>query len=195
MIHPREVSCLILAGGAGSRTGGRDKGLIQWRDESLITHVAKRMNKQTGSLLVSCNRNIIEYQKLGFRTVMDSGVSYQGPLAGIEAARDNFDTQYLAVVACDTPLVPIDLVHRLLQPFEESEQHGPSITFAHDGNREQYLCAVLHRECLEDVSPYLLSGQRAVKHWYKRHTHVAVDFSDQTDSFRNFNDFHSLSLS
>jgi molybdopterin-guanine dinucleotide biosynthesis protein A len=194
MIKPEDVSCLILAGGAGTRAKGQDKGLIQWHDKHLITRVAQTMKKQSGSLLVSCNRNIAQYQALGFRTVVDGSESYQGPLAGIEAARAHLDTQYIVVVACDMPLIPDDLVSRLLQPFNNMKEPTPSITFAHDGRRDQYLCAVLHRECLDDVSSYLQSGQRAVKHWYRRHLHAVVDFSDQPGAFRNFNDLESFSL-
>ncbi|MFT6051291.1 MAG: molybdenum cofactor guanylyltransferase [Halioglobus sp.] len=193
MIEPQDVSCLILAGGAGTRTGGQDKGLIQWRDKPLIAQVAQAMKKQSGSLLVSCNRNIAQYQALGFRTVTDVTESYRGPLAGIQAARAHIDTRYVVVVACDMPLIPNDLVSRLLRPFNIKGEPRPSITFAHDGNREQYLCAVLHRECLDDVSTYLQSGQGAVKHWYRRHLHAVVDFSDQPGAFRNFNDLESFS--
>ncbi|MCL4104013.1 UNVERIFIED_CONTAM: hypothetical protein GTU68_034875 [Idotea baltica] len=194
MIDPEDVSCLILAGGAGTRAGGKDKGLILWRNQPLITHVANTMAKQTGRLLVSCNRNIEAYQNLGFRTVVDTHEAYQGPLAGIEAASGNFDTPYLAVVACDMPLIPNNLVKKLLQPFTQTQQHNTRLSFAHDGNREQYLCAILDRECLQDLPDYMRSGQRAVKHWYKRHAHTMVDFSEQTASFRNFNDFDSFSI-
>ena len=192
MVEPLEVTCLILAGGAGSRLGGRDKGLLYWRTKPLVSLVAERLNIEAGSVLVSCNRNVSRYQDLGFRTVTDKCETYRGPLAGIEAAKDVIQTQYLAVIACDMPLIPNDLIDRLLRPFAQADAPTPAITYAHDGVRAQYLCAIINSGCLASVSQYLDSGQRAVKHWYGRHLHSVVDFSDQPDAFRNFNELDSF---
>lgn len=192
MIPIDKVTGLILAGGAGSRVGGRDKGLLPWLDKSLVAHVAERLAPQTGRLLISCNRNLDEYQDLGFPTIEDRRSGYQGPLAGIEAAREYVKTDYLAVVACDTPSLPTDLVSRLLIPFSAGDNPAPLISFAYDGYREQYLFSVLDVRALENLTDFLEQGQRAVKHWYKQNPHTVVDFSDQRDAFGNYN---KLSLS
>jgi len=187
MMAIEQVTGLILAGGAGSRVGGLDKGLIQWSGSPLITQVANRLKKQTQTLIVSCNRNIGEYRSLGFHTVEDQRKGFAGPLAGIEAAHTIITTPYLAVVACDLPMVPLDLVERLISPLLHSNASGPIISIAHDGQREQYLCAVMKVSCLATLSDFLQQGHRAVKHWYKQNPHVLVDFSDQPLAFRNHN--------
>jgi len=192
MIQADNITGLILAGGAGSRVGGQDKGLIQWRGKTLVAHVAGRLGQQTDRLLISCNRNIPEYRNLGFPTVADKRQGYQGPLAGIEAARDFIHTDYLAVVACDTPMLPHDLVARLAAPLGHGDDSGPLISFAHDGQRDQYLFALMDRRCLAGLSSYLEQGHRAVKHWYKQTPHVVVDFSDSVDSFLNYNHLESI---
>ncbi len=187
MTKIREVTGLILAGGAGRRVGGQDKGLMLWHGKPLVSHVASRLKAQTSSLIVSCNRNRDKYKTLGFPTVEDLRIDFEGPLAGIEAARSSVKTQYLAVVACDTPLLPVDLVQRLLVPLCADTETVPVISFAHDGQREQYLCALIKTECLAGLRNFLQQGNRAVKHWYRQYPHVSVDFSDQYDSFRNYN--------
>jgi molybdopterin-guanine dinucleotide biosynthesis protein A len=187
MTEINEVTGLILAGGAGRRVGGQDKGLILWQGKPLVSHVAARLQVQTSALLISCNRNIEEYKSLGFPTVEDQRSGFEGPLAGIEAARSRVKTHYVAVVACDTPLLPADLVRRLLVPLCADTETAPVISFAHDGQREQYLCALIKTECLADLSNFLQQGHRAVKHWYRQNPHVAVDFSDEYDSFQNHN--------
>ena len=187
------ITGLILAGGAGSRVGGQDKGLLSWRGKPLITHVSNRLLSQTDEIVISCNRNIDEYRSLGFRTIEDKRSGFQGPLAGIEAARELINTQYLAVVACDTPMLPLDLVARLLAPLLPENEHTPLISIAHDGSREQYLCSVLNVNCLESLSGFLRQGHRAVRHWYQQTPHVAVDFSDQFEAFRNHNSLDSFS--
>lgn len=183
-----EVTGLILAGGAGRRVGGQDKGLILWHGKPLVSHVASRLKPQTSTLIVSCNRNKDKYKSLGFPTVEDLRTDFEGPLAGIEAASSSVKTQYLAIVACDTPLLPTDFVRRLLVPLcDDTEQIAPVIAFAHDGQREQYLCALIKTECLTGLSNFLQQGHRAVKHWYRQYPYVSVDFSDEHDSFRNHN--------
>ena len=187
MIDTDNITGLVLAGGAGTRVGGQDKGLLQWNGKPLVFHAAKRLQAQTGQVLISCNRNLNEYKQLGFPTIEDHRANFQGPLAGIEAARGSIKTDYVAIVACDTPLLPSDLVARLLHPLLEDRDQPPFISFAHDGEREQYLFSVMDVRCLESLSNFLEQGQRAVKHWYRQNPHVTVDFSDQRDAFRNYN--------
>ena len=187
------VTGLVLAGGAGSRVGGQDKGLLPWRGKPLVAHVSERLAKQTSQLIISCNRNIAQYQSLGFHTVEDKQSGFQGPLAGIEAAKAVVKTQYLAVVACDTPMLPLDLVTRLMVPLLRVEHPTPLISVAHDGKREQYLCSIINTSCLESLSGFLQQGHRAVRHWYQQNHYATVDFSDQHEAFRNHNDLDSFS--
>lgn len=193
MNKTNNITGLVLAGGAGSRVGGQDKGLLPWRGKPLIAHVSERLAEQTSDLIISCNRNIADYHNLGFHTVEDKQSGFQGPLAGIEAAKELVKTEYLAVVACDTPMLPLDLVVRLMSPLLAHDQHKPLISVAHDGNREQYLCSVISASCLESLSTFLQQGHRAVKHWYRENHYAVVDFSDQNAAFRNHNDLDSFS--
>ena len=178
---------LILAGGAGRRTGGRDKGLIPWSGKPLVVHVAGRLRAQVDRLLVSCNRNFEQYATIAGVTIADSRRDFQGPLAGLEAAAPHIHTEFVIVSACDTPLLPNDLVQRLLVPLVNKGAGDFDISFVHDGEREQYLCAALRTTCLASLRDYLDEGQRTVRHWYREQKSIAVDFSDETDCFRNYN--------
>lgn len=188
------VTGLVLAGGAGRRVGGQDKGLVLWQGKQLVSHVVARLQAQTSALIISCNRNIDQYKSLGFPIVEDQRSGFEGPLAGIEAARSRIRTPYVAVVACDTPLLPCDLVQRLLLPLCAQTETAPVISFAHDGKREQYLCALIKTECLADLSHFLQQGHRAVKHWYRQNPYVSVDFSDKYDSFQNHNYLNKMPM-
>lgn len=187
MYSQQDVTGLILAGGAGRRVSGRDKGLIEWHGKALVAHVIQRLQGQVGQLLISCNRNADIYSAFGLQLVSDQREDFQGPLAGIESAAVLVNTRFLVVVPCDTPALPGDLVDRLLAPLQDSSGHSADISFVHDGEREQYLCAALHSKVLASLSAYLDSGQRAVRHWYAQHRVTAVDFSDQQRAFENQN--------
>jgi molybdopterin-guanine dinucleotide biosynthesis protein A len=184
MADVTNITGLILAGGAGRRAGGRDKGLITWCGRPLVAHVAERLRPQVGSLLISCNRNGERYGAIAPTVATDLRSGYQGPLAGLEAASANLATDKLVIVPCDTPELPGDLVSRLIAVLEKGEA---VIAYAHDGERCHYLCAALCSHCLSDLPGWLDRGGRAVRHWYRCHRCLAVDFSDQAPAFRNIN--------
>lgn len=179
-----KITGLILAGGAGRRTSGRDKGLLPRHGIPLAAQVAERLRPQVGALLISCNRNRERYRAIAPTVVSDLRAGYQGPLAGLEAASAQVITDYLAVVPCDTPELPRDLVSRLAAELERDETQ---IAYAHDGERAHYLCAVLRSYCLASLPDWLDGGGRAVRHWYQCHQCSVVDFADQAHAFANCN--------
>ena len=187
LTHKSEITGLILAGGAGRRVDRRDKGLIEWQEKPLVEHVLHRLATQVGQLLISCNRNIPDYKRYGVPTVLDTRMNFQGPLAGLEAASQVLATEFLIVVACDIPLLPLDLVPRLISPLIGNNADIPELSYAHDGTRGQYLCAAMRRRCLPSLTDYLEQGHRTVHHWYENQKVISVDFSDQKSAFSNFN--------
>tara|TARA_R110002110_G_scaffold406421_1_gene626330 strand:+ start:143573 stop:144154 length:582 start_codon:yes stop_codon:yes gene_type:complete len=184
MRNPPHITGLILAGGAGRRTGGSDKGLLQWRGKPLVEHVAQCLQQQVDRLLVSCNRNIARYEALGFTTVVDKRADFQGPLAGLEAAAKEITGDVIVIAPCDNPTLPSDIVSRLLQPLLNDP--GVGISYVNDGHRDHYLNAAIRLSCLDGLESYLDAGGRTVRHWYALHHSVAVDFSD-TPFFPNLN--------
>ena len=193
MSQQEKITGLILAGGAGRRVQGRDKGLLNWRGKKLIDHVAQRLAPQTDELIVSCNRNIKAYSEIGDLRVQDARTNFQGPLAGIEAAMAHVSSNILVVVACDTPLIPLDLVTRLTKLIAVDGTSPVLIAYAHDGKREQYLSCAIHASLFPSLTAYLEAGNRTVRHWIQQHPSAAVDFSDQPHAFLNFNSLEALS--
>lgn len=178
---------LILAGGAGRRVAQSDKGLLRWQGQPLAAHVATRLRPQVNRLIISCNRNRAFYATLAEDTVTDTRRDYQGPLAGLEAAIPLIDGEFVVVVPCDTPLLPLDLAQRLLAPMAATGDRAVDISYAHDGGRGHYLCAAIRTAILPTVTAYLEEGQRAVRHWYAQHRVAVIDFSDEKQCFANYN--------
>lgn len=81
-----KTTAIILAGGAGNRFKSKDKGLIQWHNKALIDHVIEPIEPQVDTIIISCNRNIKDYQARGFLCIEDPLDNFQGPLAGIQAS-------------------------------------------------------------------------------------------------------------
>jgi molybdopterin-guanine dinucleotide biosynthesis protein A len=185
MTRPPFISGLILAGGAGRRAGGQDKGLLNWQGLPLIDHVYRRIAPQVSEVLISCNRNRERYAALSTVTNADLRPEYQGPLAGLEAATAAITHPLVMIVPCDTPILPANLAKHLLQALAQSPEESVAYAKTRDGG--QYLCALMRTECLLSLPAFLDSGQRAVRHWYEQVGAVAVDMDNQSESFLNIN--------
>ena len=178
-----DITGLVLAGGRGSRMGGIDKGLASYQGRPLIASVTERLSPQVSEILISCNRNPIAYRNYATDVFADSRPGFHGPLAGIESCAEKLRTPLLAVVACDSPALPLDLVARLFRGL--APENGA--TFAHDGDRAQYLFALIRRPALATLPEYLDTGGRSVNGWYELINATAIDFSDQREAFTNIN--------
>ena len=177
-----DVTVAVLSGGAGSRLGGRDKGLELLRGRPLIAHVIERMRPQAGLIVVCVNRNAADYAPYASVRV-DDGAPFRGPLAGIAVALGQCRTPWLVTVPVDSPLPPGDLVTRLLGA---AVRNGAGCTVAHDGERRQPLFALYSRHMSESAR-HALADDLAVWRWQSAMGAVDVDFSDARDAFVNLN--------
>ncbi len=181
-----DTTGLVLAGGAGIRVGGADKGLLCWRGKPLAEHVVQGLRGEVDTVLISCNRNQEYYARLADSIIADQRPGFAGPLAGIEAAMAVLDSEFLLISPCDTPHLPGDLGARLLGALRGAGTSA-DISYAHDGDRAQYLCALLRSRILDSLTRELDSGTRAVRDWYRQHQCITVDFSRQRTRFQNIN--------
>ncbi|WP_439503728.1 molybdenum cofactor guanylyltransferase MobA [Methylophaga sp.] len=189
------VTGIILAGGEARRMGGNDKGLIPYVNQPLIAHVIHHLAPQVEQLLINANRNIERYQQFGYPVISDSLSGFQGPLAGMLAGMQMATTDYILTAPCDSPSPSPKLRQRMLESLLCS---GKKIAVATDGKRIQPVFSLLHCELAEDLQKYLASGERKIDRWFKQQGMIEVDFSDQPESFTNFNhpeDLQSPALS
>ncbi len=200
MIDPltrARITGLVLAGGRGTRMGGLDKGLQPLAGEPLALHVARRIAGQVGTLLISANRHLGDYTRLGAsfdaRIVVDTAGDFPGPLAGLLAALQTTSTELLLCVPCDTPALPTDLAARLLTALDaEHADVAVAATVDAQGHRSLHpVVALLRATLADDLAAYLDAGERKVRTWYARHKQVEVPFSDER-AFYNANSLHEL---
>ena len=182
--RPGMVTGLILAGGRGSRLGGIDKGLLDFRGTPLVQRVAQRLVGQVGGLLLSANRHVDRYRPLGFEALADGPYPDAGPLAGIRSGLAACATDWLLVVPCDLPFVPLDLCQRLLGAAP-SDDRSARVPF--DGERHHYACLLLPRSALAPVTAALDTGRRSLHGLLDDIGWLGVDFADQLHAFSNLN--------
>ena len=182
----KNIVGIILAGGRGRRLGGLDKGLQLYRDAPLITHVIDRLSPQVDEIVICANRNIGDYQTLGFSVIEDIEDTFQGPMAGIYAAftqlqQSEFDSA--AIASCDAPGLPNTLIKTLSSKSNEASL----VAVAHDGERKQNLHCLIKRAAWGSLIKSYQSGERAMHRWFAEISVDEIDFSDQAESFFNIN--------
>jgi molybdopterin-guanine dinucleotide biosynthesis protein A len=180
---PATVTGLILAGGAGRRMGGADKGLLDWQGRPLVAHAIGRLAPQVGKLVISANRNRDTYADYGYPVIDDDIPGFQGPLAGLAAGLAACATEWLACVPCDCPLLPLDLVARL-RDAAEAEQATMAVAATAEGMQPTFqLC---RGELLPALQAYLAGGGRRVGAWCRQQGAAEAFFTDAA-AFRNMN--------
>lgn len=116
-------SVLLLAGGRGSRLGGRDKGLVEWQQRPLIAWLHDLVRPLTDDLVISCNRNHDAYAAYADRLVPDEDELFQGPLAGIREGLAIMQHDWLLVLPCDAPLLDLPLLQALRACAATAPEH------------------------------------------------------------------------
>ena len=181
---PSTVTGVILAGGQGRRMGGQDKGLIPYHERPLIERIITLLKPQVDKLIINANRNIGQYQEYRYPVIEDTLTDFCGPLAGMLSSMKACDTDFILTCPCDSPQLSPQLRQRMMETLLANQA---DIAVAHDGNRLQPVFCLIPCRLATHLENYLAKGDRKIDLWFAQHNMVAVDFSDQVDSFINFN--------
>ncbi|MDH1314723.1 molybdenum cofactor guanylyltransferase [Shewanella xiamenensis] len=179
-----QIDAVILAGGMARRMGGDDKGLVELNGKAMIEHTIERIKPQVKEILINANRNQTRYAGFGFTVLSDEHTGFLGPLAGMITAMGHTQADYLLVVPCDCPLLPRDLVARLLAAIEANDAE---LAVASDGEREQPVVMLLKPSLRESMTAFLEAGERKIDFWYAKHRFAVAAFADQPNAFVNVN--------
>lgn len=187
----RPIVGLVLAGGRGSRMGGRDKALLMLNGRPLLARAIERLAPQVAGLVVSANGPQERYAGFGVPVVQDAPREFAGPLAGFLAgmawARVNVpDASHVATAAVDTPFFPSDFVARLA-----AAAGAERAAVARSGGRVHPVFALLPVCLADDLAAFLAAGKSLkAAEWLAGHDVVAVDFivpAGGSDPFFNIN--------
>lgn len=201
MIDTHDITGLILAGGRGSRMGGVDKGLQNFRGMPLALQALMRLSPQVGGVMINANRNLSAYESFGVPVWPDGLADYAGPLAGFLCGLERCETPWLLTVPCDTPLFPADLASRLAAA---AAAQGADIAMAaapepeDDGStrvRTQPVFCLLRVSLLESLMRFTQEGGRKIDRWTAQHPCAIVAFDQPGDdplAFRNANTLAEL---
>ena len=184
-----DITAVILAGGQGSRMGGRDKGLVDFRDKPLVGHVIDGIRAQLDNIVINANRTREAYGAFGYAVIADDMSGFQGPLAGFLAAMQAVQTDYILTLPCDGPFVHPDYARKMLDTLN---REGGDLVVASDGEWMQPVYALIPCRLSADLGEFLASGERKIDRWYARHNTRQVVFPPDSGFFTNINTLQEL---
>jgi molybdopterin-guanine dinucleotide biosynthesis protein A len=194
-------SGLILAGGRSTRFGGEEKSLFVICGKRMICRVMDALSPVVDEIIISVRD---EHQMrllspfVGGREFALDEAQGIGPLSGVYSGLSRAKGEYVAVVACDMPLISGAAIGLL---FDLAEGHDAAVP-AHEGGLIEPLHAVYRREpMLEAVKESIMAGERKISAPLRRLRDVVYVPDDEIrkvnpalDTFLNVNRAEDLKL-
>jgi molybdopterin-guanine dinucleotide biosynthesis protein A len=185
------ITGIILAGGKGRRMGGTDKGLIEFLGKPLVSHVIQRLGPQVDEIMINANREIESYSAYGHDVISDAIQGFVGPLAGLHAGMLAAKHPYILTVPCDSPMIPMSLVNRLMRGLLD---HDADVAVVKTGTQPHPVFCLSRKTLLPHLEQFLLSGGRKFETWYGNLDVVEILFDDNPQAFLNINTPEDLLL-
>jgi molybdenum cofactor guanylyltransferase len=173
-----EVTGVILAGGQSRRMGGGDKGLLDLAGKPMLQHVIDRLQPQVGRIVINANGDPARFARFDLPVISDTVSGFVGPLAGVLAgmrwsAAHAPEARWIATAAGDAPLLPADLVARLISA---ASTRPIAIALAQSYGELHPVIGLWPVALADDLEEQLGRGVRKVLHWTDRHGTVPVPF-------------------
>jgi molybdopterin-guanine dinucleotide biosynthesis protein A len=155
-----EISAVVLAGGLSKRLG-LDKSQLEFEGEWLLQRILKQLATLSDNPLVVSN----DQQKLACLQVpvVPDARPGMGPLGGIYSGLQAMRHERGLFVACDMPLLNLQLIQYMVQLSPAFDVVIPRV-----GDETEPLHAVYSKACLHPMADLMDGGQRRVIHFFDR---------------------------
>lgn len=180
-MESKVLGILILSGGQGKRMGGQDKGWCLHNGKPFIKLVLEQFNTQAKTLnlpiqiVISANRNIEQYESLGYPVISDLRKGFLGPLSGIESGliwgkTNNISRWITCPVDCLS--LPEDYLMQMSQGYSQKGSCSNDVKVWTD-KRSHYGHLYLTTEHCQQISLCLNRGDFAIKSWLQNTNYQA----------------------
>ncbi|HEX6093055.1 MAG TPA: molybdenum cofactor guanylyltransferase MobA [Dongiaceae bacterium] len=182
---------VLLAGGRSQRMGGGDKCLRPLGGKPILAHVIERACPQVRGLILNANGDPARFASFGLPVVPDTIPDFAGPLAGVLAGLDWAaanapDCPWVVTIPADSPLLPRDLVARLIA---ERDIEQADIVCAMSAGQRYPVVGLWPVRLREDLRRAITQeDMHKVDAWSARYRLAVAEFAvDRVDPFFNAN--------
>lgn len=159
MLHPEQITGVILAGGK-SRRFGSNKALCEYGDKTFLRHLINLVRPYTKEVVIAgCYP---EYNEKGIPVLQDVYPD-MGPVGGIYTALGESGTPWILVLTCDMPLISKEIIMLLLASGRGEEVIG----WQHDAV-DALFPLLIAKTVLPDIEKAIELKQCRVKQLFER---------------------------
>ena len=189
---------VILAGGSARRLGGKGKAFINISGVSLIDLVLRKIETQVDRVAIN-TRDKNSFSQYNYPIIEDliTEEGGSGPLAGISSAikwakKSINPVSHVITVPVDTPLLPMDLVHRMSLELKIKKS---DIIFASSNNNIYPVVSMWSLSLDNHLDKALSNGVRKIDAFISSYNVSIVDWSfNDVDPFFNINNPEDITL-
>ena len=189
---------VILAGGSARRLGGKGKAFINISGVSLIDLVLRKIETQVDRVAIN-TRDKNSFSQYNYPIIEDliTEEGGSGPLAGISSAikwakKSINPVSHVITVPVDTPLLPMDLVHRMSLELKIKKS---DIIFASSNNNIYPVVSMWSLSLDNHLDKALSNGVRKIDAFTSSYNVSTVDWSfNDVDPFFNINNPEDITL-
>ncbi|MCC7050669.1 MAG: molybdenum cofactor guanylyltransferase [Bacteroidia bacterium] len=177
------IDIFITAGGKSTRMG-QDKGLLSIEGKPMITHLTDRLTKHNYSFTIIANKE--EYKKLGYPVINDIVVE-KGPMGALHTAFNYTVKDFVLLLGCDTPFLPIEVIERLIKNVKNK-----SVTVAEFNSSIHPLHAIYHVSLKNKILSCTIENKLKMQDLIFQSEHCLINMDDlvqkQAANFFNLNE-------
>lgn len=179
-----DITVQIMLGGRSTRMG-RDKALVTLGGKTLLERAIETWRDYGAGLQLSVGaRERARLAPEGIPAVADVYADC-GPIGGLHAGLLACPTQYLLLVAVDSPFVTCEMADHLRMGIGAGEYDACVYAV---GGRPEPLFGLYRKSCLPAAEKMLAAGEHKMGLLLRRvNTNYLIGAGDQTVPFRNLN--------
>ena len=155
MMHKKNITGIILAGGKSSRMG-TDKGFLLLNDKPFVQYSIDALTPLVSEIIIVSDNP--DYDVFGLKRV-DDITKNAGPVAGICSGLEASKTEYNVILSCDIPLVTTEVLQKLINNIDNKTQ----IIQAESQGKSMPLIAIYKTDILDIFKDLLNNDERRLR--------------------------------
>ena len=180
-MQEKQISMVVLAGGASSRMG-RDKSDLTIEGKTFLEmQIEKGKKLGIRDILLSGYHGENKYEY----SIIPDRFPGKGPLGGLEACFRKAKNPYCLVLGVDVPLVPADELAALIRQAQNSD--AKAVILSHSGHEEP-LMGVYRTELADAMLEEITERKGAVFAFLRRNGYECYESPASDWYFSNIND-------
>ncbi|MBI2252793.1 MAG: molybdenum cofactor guanylyltransferase [Armatimonadetes bacterium] len=179
------INCFILGGGKSSRLKS-NKLFLKWNDKTILEHLYNKLSLIFKEIYIIVD-NKKKYLDLKY-PLLEDDYEAKGPLGGIYTGLKLSSAFYNFFLACDMPLINLDLIKFICE-----ETKGFDIIIPKIKNKLEPLCCIYSKMCLPYIKEQLIKNQLKIIDFFSKvkvkyiEEKKIIKFDPKLISFYNIN--------